>query len=266
MSGILRSILQKLTIRPKEETRDLICQHYDENASVVIHFLYYANLRFLSDHTYVSALNSADVLLPDGIALRLLWSRIHTGSFTDFVHRRASLLSRISNLNGTDFVPYFLRTLIHSKKSVRIFLYGGKQETVQKAAQKLQAEFTEYTFHAEQGYTPLDPRTLDAFFHSGTLSWTDNHETYNILLVGLGTPKQECWIAEHRSYFEKHHLIVFSVGGLFDFLSGTENRAPFLIRKFNLEWFYRIIANPRKNVMKSVRSFKIFWDLLFPPR
>ena len=62
----------------------------------------------------------------------------------------------------------------------------------------------------------------------------------DILLVGLGAGRQEKWLVDN--YAKLPSVISFSVGGYFQFLSKTKKRAPYLFRKFQLEWFYRVIT------------------------
>ena len=281
MSVILASLLQKIAIQQKDPIIDSILEKYYDHASVTINFIYYANLRFLRDKNYLSALLESDFLLPDGIALRLLWSRFQTKGFLDFLLHGPTFLTHIPNHNGTDFVPYFLRTINGKKERARVFLYGGMPETVRTAQAKLESQFPEYVFASQHGYAPLDLSLLEQFFDSEKTgmkeilpwpilpqdhTWYPRGGIYNILLVGLGTPKQELWIADHRSLFEHSHLLIFSVGGLFDFISESENRAPKFIRNLNLEWLFRVVTNPRKNALKTLHSIKVFWDLCFPPR
>ncbi len=80
----------------------------------------------------------------------------------------------------------------------------------------------------------------------------------NVLLLARGTPRQEIWADEHIDKIRKHKLLVLSVGGLFDFLSGDEHRAPLRMRKARvLETPWRILTNPAKNLRKFVRMFGI---------
>jgi N-acetylglucosaminyldiphosphoundecaprenol N-acetyl-beta-D-mannosaminyltransferase len=83
--------------------------------------------------------------------------------------------------------------------------------------------------------------------------------------VGLGAPKQEQWILEHRSKFEaRGNIVVMGVGGLFDFWAGAETRAPVWIQNSGLEWLWRLVTFPRKNSKKAMASLNFFKQLLFP--
>lgn len=64
----------------------------------------------------------------------------------------------------------------------------------------------------------------------------------DILLVGLGSPKQELWIYNNRENL--NHKVAIGVGGSFDAYTTYRKRAPLFIRKIGLEWIYRIIQRP----------------------
>ena len=66
----------------------------------------------------------------------------------------------------------------------------------------------------------------------------------HILLVGLGAPKQEYFIARHLD--ELQVPVVMGVGGSFDVLAGVARRAPAWMQRLNLEWLYRVIREPKR--------------------
>jgi N-acetylglucosaminyldiphosphoundecaprenol N-acetyl-beta-D-mannosaminyltransferase len=65
-----------------------------------------------------------------------------------------------------------------------------------------------------------------------------------LILIALGVPGQELWINKYRHLFSEGCLI--GVGGSFDVWSGNVKRAPVIFRKLKLEWFYRLISDPRR--------------------
>ncbi|MDQ1343293.1 MAG: hypothetical protein QG650_12 [Patescibacteria group bacterium] len=77
-----------------------------------------------------------------------------------------------------------------------------------------------------------------------------------ILLVGLGTPKQEFWTNDYADRFGP--TLAVSVGGFFDFVGGGEKRAPAMVRKLRLEWLWRVALNPSKNGKKALASLRFF--------
>ncbi len=62
--------------------------------------------------------------------------------------------------------------------------------------------------------------------------------------VGLGSPKQDLWIADHRSRLDA--AVMFAVGAAFDFHSGGLRRAPVWMQRTGTEWLYRLLAEPRR--------------------
>jgi len=66
----------------------------------------------------------------------------------------------------------------------------------------------------------------------------------DVLWVGLGTPKQERWMHEHRD--KLHVPVLVSVGAAFDLLSRLRNQAPRWMREHGLEWLFRLVQEPRR--------------------
>ena len=138
------------------------------------------------------------------------------------------------NVNGTDMFPLLTR------KAFRIYLFGGSPEVVKKAhanacAMSTKAEFVGYA---------------DGFFKEK--SENEVIEEINtlkpdLILVAMGVPKQEMWINANLSKFPG--CVAIGVGGLFDFVSERIPRAPYWMRKCNLEWCFRLYQEP-------VRLFK----------
>ncbi len=86
-----------------------------------------------------------------------------------------------------------------------------------------------------------DQQVVDDICKSGT----------RLLFVGLGCPKQERWMFEHRG---KVPALMLGVGWTFDVLSGHEHMAPRYVQRAGLEWVYRIIQNPKKVGRRHLRT------------
>ena len=71
-----------------------------------------------------------------------------------------------------------------------------------------------------------------------------NHSGADILLVGLGSPKQDYWMAMHRENIRIPVLI--GAGAAFDFLAGTKPQAPRWMQRSGLEWLFRLLCEPRR--------------------
>jgi N-acetylglucosaminyldiphosphoundecaprenol N-acetyl-beta-D-mannosaminyltransferase len=73
---------------------------------------------------------------------------------------------------------------------------------------------------------------------------TVNDATPDVIWVGLGAPKQERWMAEHRERLQAPVLV--GVGAAFDFHAGTVRQAPAVLQRAGLEWAYRLVREPRR--------------------
>lgn len=67
--------------------------------------------------------------------------------------------------------------------------------------------------------------------------------TPHVVLVGVGSPRQEKWLAAHRHRFPAP--VCWTVGAFFDYLAGAERRAPVWMRRLALEWCWRLFVDPR---------------------
>ena len=70
-----------------------------------------------------------------------------------------------------------------------------------------------------------------------------NQANVQVLFVGLGCPKQERWMAEHRG---KVNAVMLGVGAVFYFLSGNKKEAPRWVQSIGLEWLFRLCSEPRR--------------------
>src|SRR5690606_10561726 len=83
----------------------------------------------------------------------------------------------------------------------------------------------------------------------------------DVLIVGLGAPKQEVWLAEH--YRRIQAPVALAVGATLDFLAGERARAPKWMRGAGLEWLHRLLSEQRRLARRYVRDAWIFPQLLW---
>ncbi len=87
-----------------------------------------------------------------------------------------------------------------------------------------------------------------------------NETKPDFVWVGLGAPKQERWMYEHRG---KINAVMLGVGAAFDFHAGTSKRAPKWMQEFYLEWLYRLIQDPKRLLKRYMFSNAQFiWLIL----
>jgi exopolysaccharide biosynthesis WecB/TagA/CpsF family protein len=158
-------------------------------------------------------------VLNDGVGVDIAARRLHGARFPE-------------NLNGTDFVPGLLAKTTTPK---RLFLFGGRQGVAEAAADRISALAPQHVIAGTRhGY--FQPGEEAAIVAEIAAARPD------ILLVALGNPAQEMFIARH---FEALGVpLAIGVGALLDFLSGRVARAPALVRKAHMEWVWRLGREP----------------------
>lgn len=137
----------------------------------------------------------------------------------------------------------------------RHFFYGGKEGVPEMLIENLQERFPDMQV---AGYYSPPFRALSDEEDSAVIKQIQEAKP-DFIWVGLGLLKQEAWIAEHINSVETSWMV--GVGAAFDFYAGTVKRAPLIFQKLGLEWFYRVIFEPRM-LIRNARSFKLFFSLL----
>lgn len=122
----------------------------------------------------------------------------------------------------------------------RHFFYGGGEGVAQLLARRLTRRFPGLTVAGT--YTPPF-RPLTPQEDEGVVRLI-NDASPDIVWVGLGTPKQEYWMAQHVGRLEAP--VLAGVGGAFDFHAGLTQRAPRWMQNSGLEWLFRLGAEPRR--------------------
>lgn len=155
------------------------------------------------------------LVLNDGVAVDAASRVLYGHAFPD-------------NLNGTDFTPKLLAAL---PAGTRIFLYGARPPVVAGLAGRIAAERRLDVCGWRDGFAPA----LD-------LVENINAAKADVVLVALGNPLQELWIAKARHSVAAPLLL--GVGAYFDFATGNVPRAPAFMRALRLEWLFRLTLEP----------------------
>ncbi len=153
----------------------------------------------------------------------------------------------ISDLNGTDLFPLFMKLL--ERTDHKIFLLGGSEKSLAGTIEYIHQKY---------------PEVKVTGFHNGYFDEKDEKEIVNfinrscadVLLISMGFPLQEKFIFKHRN--KLNVSLIWNLGGLFDFLSGLKPRAPVIIRRMRFEWLYRFVKEPvrmfHRNTIAAVWS------------
>ncbi len=237
---LIKQLSEKIYKYDQNKAIEDILNIYKIKKFTVINFLYFFNLLKILEKKhwykeYYESLISSDFVLPDGIALNLFFKK--------------NFKIKLYNLNWTDFIPYFTKYLKTKNIDFETYLYWAEQKIIENVNFKYKKNWNIIYF--QNGYSKFVWDKIK-----------NNTKKIKLFLVGLGTPKQEIWIKNNLEKIKNNWLIVFGVGWLFDFLWGKEKRAPYIIRKLNLERLRRGITNPKKNFKKVIWSLKVFKYLI----
>ncbi|MCO5247897.1 MAG: WecB/TagA/CpsF family glycosyltransferase [Chitinophagales bacterium] len=213
---------------PKRVAQKLVEQWMSSDDALVVHYIYYAsyvllhqNRKILQDYLL------ADYLLVDGIGMQICF-KIITGQ-------------KIANLNGTDMSPLFIDVLHQS--GMPICFYGTTKENINACNVNLNRQYgTQVLTYFQDGYTPLN---------------FDKIPDKCALFIGMGSPRQERWVTENIDWIRQKKLLIFTVGGFFDFLSGFYIRAPKWMRVIKMEWLWRTILHPSRHYKKRLRDMTV---------
>ena len=168
--------------------------------------------------------NDAGMVTPDGMPL--VW-------FSRFCGK-----SRTDRACGTDLMRKM--TVVSSQRGYRQFYYGGAEGVADKLKQALITAHPKLDVAGTlcppfRELTPEEDRAVVAAI---------NAARPDIVWVGLSTPKQEFWMANHLGRIEVPVMV--GVGAAFDFLAGTKRQAPRWIQRNGLEWLFRLCSEPRR--------------------
>ena len=197
-----------------------------------------------SDQMFLTALRSANFLIPDGAGI-VLASRLLGGA----IHKR---------ITGSDMIAGIAERWNAGER--RSFFFLGSSEEVLERIQ----------FRMSRIYPNIEVRGVYAPPFNKEFSGAENDriiERVNragptVLWVGMTAPKQEKWVQQHR-----HRLdvpLIAAVGAAFDYFAGTKKRASIATQSIGLEWLPRLLREPRRMWRRNLVSTPIFlYNILY---
>ena len=200
----------------------------------MIHFVHPHCLNLACrDAELADRLARADLVLPDGIGIRIA-ARLRGVAFQ-------------ARLNGTDLWPELARAA--AAQALPLVFVGGAPGVAQAAAERARSEV---------------PGLRIPIVSHGYLGDSDSASMVRpiaalgrcAILVGMGSPRQEQWAWEYLS--ELPEVTALTVGGLFDFASGSKPRAPLAWRELGLEWLFRLLHEPRRLARRYLLGNPLF--------
>jgi N-acetylglucosaminyldiphosphoundecaprenol N-acetyl-beta-D-mannosaminyltransferase len=170
-----------------------------------------------------SVLKSADLVTPDGMPI--VWMMRLMGA------------SEQNRLAGMDF--FWSLCQLAPRRNISMFFLGSEETILERMRTKLEQKFPDLQI---AGMEPLPFRPLTSAENEAIIQKI--HESgAGLVLVSLGCPKQEYWMHENKG---KIQAVMIGLGAVFPVVAGIYKRAPLWMQNLGLEWFYRLIQEPRR--------------------
>jgi alpha-1,3-mannosyltransferase len=220
--GAVRTVLDvPVQVQTLAEAVKLIDARYELREGTAIAFANAHTLNVAAEiPAFCSALQNA-LVFNDGLGVDIAGRILYGSPFPE-------------NLNGTDFVPNYLR---RTKHRYRIFLLGAKPGIAERAAHRLSIVCPGHNVvGCRNGHFDRD--------QASEIADLIRCSKADLLLVAMGNPKQELFIHEHLA--GTGCRLGIGVGALFDFLAGDVLRAPLWVQRWRLEWVYRLLQEPSR--------------------
>ncbi len=217
--------------------RDGTCQYVvTPNADHAVMLEEHAGLR--------RAYSDAGLVLVDGMPILLAAKLLRRG-----------IPERVT---GSDLVPALFEATSRRNATLRVYLLGAAEGVAARAAVRIEARWPGVKVVGCDSPTPgfeKKPEENDAILERIAIADCD------VLVVGLGAPKQELWVHAHRGRIAAP--AVLCVGATIDFLAGEKARAPVWMQRVGLEWMHRLASEPRRLARRylrdAVRFPRLFW-------
>lgn len=162
-------------------------------------------------------------------------------------------------VTGSDLVPaIFQRFNDESQHELKVFLLGAMPGVADVAASNIERMYQHVKvsgFYSPPFGFEKDPVECDKICKLISTSGAE------FLLIGLGAPKQATWVNQYAKQLPVK--VAICAGATIDFLAGNKPRAPKWISKIGMEWFYRMVSEPRRLVKRYARDAFIFPKLVW---
>ena len=179
------------------------------------------------------------------ITIKAIWQMIYSGASLVFYPKycKNPICENIPGLNAM-----YLMLEATDDTSSPVYFFGAEKDVLAKAIDKIKKEF---------------PKLKIAGYHHG-FGYTDeeiigdiNQSKAKLLIVALGSPKQEYWIRDNLDKLETVRVAV-GEGGSLDFVAGHSKRAPRWMQSIGLEWFWRLFANRNRSAGTRGRAKRVW--------
>ena len=198
------------------------------------------------DKLFYEALQSSDILLPDGTGI-VLASKIVNNK-------------KINKIAGADIHQYLLQQA--NLKKQKVFYLGASQSTLKLIECKLKKHYPNITVSS------FSPAYKPQFSNKETALMLEKVNDFkpDILFVGMTAPKQEKWVFVNKDNIDANTVV--SIGAVFDFYAGTIKRPGNFWVSVGLEWLPRFLREPKRLARRNLVStpkflLEIIWYKIF---
>ncbi len=181
------------------------------------------------DDEFRAFLNKSDLNIPDGIGV-IYASKIKKNPLKEKV-------------GGYDLTVNLLK--LANENNYKFYFVGGKPGVALKASENIAKNYPNVeVVGAKDGYFKGTHLDMEGHEEEMQIIADINAKKPNVLCIGFGAKKQEKWIIKNRHKLNVN--IIIGNGGSVDVLAGNVKRAPDIFIKLGLEWFYRLITDPKR--------------------
>lgn len=198
----------------------------------------HATVTASEDEEYRAVQNGGIMAIPDG------------GPLSTEGRKRGA--KNIARTTGPSYMGEILK--VSPERGYRHYFYGSTEKTLEKLYENLTHDYPGIQISGMYS-PPFRPMTEE---EDRAIVERINETEPDFLWVGLGAPKQEKWMAAHQG---KVKGLMVGVGAGFDYFAGNIERAPQWMQRANLEWFYRLIQDPKRLFKRyMVTNSKFIWN------
>ena len=153
---------------------------------------------------------------------------------------------------GSDLVPAVF-ALATPERPLRVYLLGAAPGVAERAGRRIEAIWPGVRIVG--AYGPPFGFERDTAENDAILRRIEEAAP-EVLLVGLGAPKQELWVHAHQARLQAR--VALCIGATIDFLAGEKPRAPRWVQRLGLEWAHRMASEPRRLVPRYATNAVVF--------
>ncbi len=181
-------------------------------------------------------INNIHMIVPDGQPIRWALNSFYKIGLKDRVY-------------GPHLTLYVLRQA--NINNLGVYLYGSTKDTIEKFSSFITKKYPNISISGVHHDRFREATIEEDFLDINKI----NRSGANLVLVGRGCPRQEIWVAGHIG---KINAVMMAVGAAFDFHAGTVPQAPKWMQDRGLEWFFRLLKEPRRLWKRYLITNSIF--------